>query len=312
EIRRRLLRPVHHHLGGQATVEGVGPALYRDPALGAKADHLAQRMHARVGAAGPQHPHLFPRQGRDGLLQEPLNGGPPPLALKAQHPRAVVGDHAADVSHRNRHPTHAKNSSDPARATVSPSAQRGARHSVRPTPARHPRASMAKAKSSARRKVPTNRGTSTGKRARARRRSPPVSRSAPRACWALTMRSSSSSSVGTKRSAMVIIIAISWAGKPRRWPGFSSHSRASARATGEVVRVTRDTPATNRMSRTARRPAVSSPSTAIWNGPQPAQGVPGVNSPWNTTVRATSHKTGRTLRTTNPRGSPETSAMART
>ena len=49
------------------------------------------------------------------------------------------------------------------------------------------------------------------------------------------MRSVSSKRVGMKRSAMVIIMASSWAGTPKRRKGISSASMPSVKTMGLVV-----------------------------------------------------------------------------
>ena len=68
----------------------------------------------------------------------------------------------------------------------------------------------------------------------------PLVKLAPRAVWAFMMRSVSSSSVGMKRRAMVIIMASSWAGTPTRLKGFSKCSMPSVRTIGDVVYVRRE------------------------------------------------------------------------
>ena len=65
----------------------------------------------------------------------------------------------------------------------------------------------------------------------------PVMKSAPRDCCAFMMRSVSWMSVGTKRRAIVIIIASSCAGTPTRLPGESRASIASVSFSGLVVKV---------------------------------------------------------------------------
>ncbi len=68
--------------------------------------------------------------------------------------------------------------------------------------------------------------------------SPPSSKEAPRADCAFIMRSASSIRVGINRSAMVIIMATSWAGKCSfLQTGESSLSMPSVSAMGAVVRV---------------------------------------------------------------------------
>ena len=54
--------------------------------------------------------------------------------------------------------------------------------------------------------------------------------------------------VGINRSAMVIIIASSWAGKPILANGESSRSRPSVKAIGVVVSVMSDVPDTSSIS----------------------------------------------------------------
>ena len=109
---------------------------------------------------------------------------------------------------------------------------------------------MAMARSSARRKAERNSGTSTGTKARRRFMMLPSVKSAPRDCCAFMMRSVSCMSVGTKRRAIVIIIASSCAGMPMRLPGASSASIASVSFNGLVVNVNSDD---KRMSSTSRR-----------------------------------------------------------
>ncbi len=69
----------------------------------------------------------------------------------------------------------------------------------------------------------------------ARWRMLPVSKSAPRAFWALMILSVSSMSVGMNRSAMLIIMASSWTGTRIFLRGLSSCSSPSVRAMGDVV-----------------------------------------------------------------------------
>src|SRR5690606_30315973 len=199
-------------------------------------------------------------QRGDRVLQHPLDSGPAGLALESQEIRAVIGYDTADGSHRNRHPTTAKSVSDPTSTAQSAALNRLVRQRLRPADPRQQRDSKARARPSARRNALINSGTSTGTSDRTRRMGPPVSKSAPRAFWAFIIRSSSPARVGMKRRAMLIISAISWFGTPTRRPGASSHSKASVIATGEVVKVTTDTPAASNTSRAANRPPVSSPS----------------------------------------------------
>ena len=63
----------------------------------------------------------------------------------------------------------------------------------------------------------------------------PFTKSAPREDWAFMMRSVSSKSVGMKRSAMVIIMASSCAGTPKRRNGIRRSSMPSVRTIGLVV-----------------------------------------------------------------------------
>jgi len=64
---------------------------------------------------------------------------------------------------------------------------------------------------------------------------PPAPKSAPRATWASRMRSTSSSRVGTKRSATETMTARSWDGRPRRLKGRSSLSKPPTSPEGSVV-----------------------------------------------------------------------------
>ena len=66
---------------------------------------------------------------------------------------------------------------------------------------------------------------------------PPLSISAPRAFCAAMIFSVSSRSVGTKRSAIVIIIANSCTGTCSSASGFSRRSMASVNCVGDVVNV---------------------------------------------------------------------------
>ena len=68
----------------------------------------------------------------------------------------------------------------------------------------------------------------------------PEVKSAPLAICAFIILSVSSSKVGIKRRAMVIIIANSWAGSPIFLKGLSSLSIPSVKAMGEVVKVNND------------------------------------------------------------------------
>ena len=88
----------------------------------------------------------------------------------------------------------------------------------------------------------------------------PRSRSAPRASCDLTMRSVSLSSVGMQRSAIVIIIASSCAGKPKRLNGEKMLSSPSDSAIGLVVSVSRLANSTSSVSRSAIVQASSTPS----------------------------------------------------
>ena len=119
---------------------------------------------------------------------------------------------------------------------------------------------MAMASSSARRKAPTNSGTSSGTMAFARWSRLPVSKSAPRAVCAFMILSVSSRSVGMKRRAMVIIMAISCTGKCTAFRGLSSRSSASVSAMGEVVSVKSDVPASRNTSLRLMNTANRTPS----------------------------------------------------
>jgi hypothetical protein len=66
---------------------------------------------------------------------------------------------------------------------------------------------------------------------------PPLAKSAPRATWASFMRSTSSSRVGTNRSATEIMMAMSWEGILRNRRGRRSLSIPLTRAEEEVVMV---------------------------------------------------------------------------
>ena len=77
----------------------------------------------------------------------------------------------------------------------------------------------------------------------------PDSRSAPRDSCAFMILSDSSISVGMKRSAIVIIIASSWAGKWNTLSGVRSRSMPSVSAMGDVVSVSMDAPVTSRIMR---------------------------------------------------------------
>ena len=94
---------------------------------------------------------------------------------------------------------------------------------------------MATASSSARRKELMNSGTRMGMRALARRMMLPVSKSAPRAFWALMILSVSSMRVGMKRRAIHIIMDSSCTGTLIFFKGFRSFSSPSVREMGEVV-----------------------------------------------------------------------------
>ncbi len=85
----------------------------------------------------------------------------------------------------------------------------------------------------------------------ARRKMLPLSKSAPRANCALVIFSLSSISVGIKRRAIVIIMAISWDGTPILVSGRIKYSNPSARAMGEVVRVSIDVQITRKIIRSA-------------------------------------------------------------
>ena len=115
---------------------------------------------------------------------------------------------------------------------------------------------MAVAKSKARRKADTNRGMSTGTKARMRWVMPPLSMSAPRAFWAAMILSVSSSKVGTNRSAMVIIMANSCTGTRSLARGFSSRSMASVSWVGEVVKVSTELARISAMMRTETKMAL--------------------------------------------------------
>ena len=88
---------------------------------------------------------------------------------------------------------------------------------------------------SARRKLETKSGTKSGSRALARSVILPVSKSAPLAFCADMILSVSSMSVGMKRSAMLIIMLISWTGTLSFLSGPSRISSPSVRAMGLVV-----------------------------------------------------------------------------
>ena len=133
---------------------------------------------------------------------------------------------------------------------------------------------MAMASSSARRKALTNRGTSSGTIAFARRKRLPDSKSAPRAICAFMILSASSIKVGMKRRAMDIIMAISWAGKRRRVNGRIRLSMPSVREMAEVVSVRSCEAVMSSTSRTARKAARRRPMSVTVMNFQENSGVP--------------------------------------
>ena len=133
---------------------------------------------------------------------------------------------------------------------------------------------MAIARSYARRNAETNRGIKTGTIAFTRWITPPLSKSAPRAFWALMILSVSSSRVGTNRSAMVIIMAISCTGTFSFFSGRSSRSSASVNWVGLVVKVRMALHTIRVLMRTATKTARRIPSTVIRIKPHCSTGSP--------------------------------------
>ena len=124
------------------------------------------------------------------------------------------------------------------------------------------------ARSVARLNAPTNSGTSRGIIALARAIRLPLSKSAPRAICAFMILSASSSSVGMKRSAMVIIIASSCEGKRSFDSGRIMRSRPSVSTTGDVVNVSIEVPITRNTRRSEKKTAFCSPSFVSFKKPQ--------------------------------------------
>ena len=104
--------------------------------------------------------------------------------------------------------------------------------------------------------------------------------------------SASSIKVGTKRSAIVIIMAISCAGTPTRFAGCMRVSKASVRASGDVVYVR----SADKRIRSANLSAMKKPFAApcqvrskshTWK-----KASPGVLTRWMTNVKAMIHESG--------------------
>ena len=163
---------------------------------------------------------------------------------------------------------------------------------------------MASASSSARRKLSTNSGVSTGTSALARLMGPPLPKSAPRARWARMIWSSSTSSVGMKRSAMVTMRASSSVGTRSRRSGRPSHASPSVSARGAVVSVSTDPMSTRTTSRRLRKAANSSPAQEKSKTQKLKNGSPGANSTWARNVSAISQRSGRNARQNQAAGTP--------
>ena len=120
----------------------------------------------------------------------------------------------------------------------------------------------------------------------------PVVKSAPRACCAFMILSVSSRSVGTKRSAIVIIIASSCAGTPTRLSGESSASSASVSFSGLVVNVSSDESSRSSTRRRQMKKPCESPSQVRENSQTCAISSPGVVQRWMRNVKSRIHQSG--------------------
>ena len=163
---------------------------------------------------------------------------------------------------------------------------------------------MASASSSARRKLSTNSGVSTGTSALARRIGPPLPKSAPRARWARMIWSSSTSSVGMKRRAIVTMSASSSVGTWSRRSGRPSQARPSVSASGGVVSVSTEPISTSTSSRRLRNAANSRPAHEKWKIQKLKNASPGANSTCARKVSPTSHRSGRKARQNHAAGTP--------
>ena len=104
----------------------------------------------------------------------------------------------------------------------------------------------------------------------------PAVKSAPLDDWAFIMRSVSSRRVGIKRSAIVIIMASSCAGTPKRRNGMRRASIPSVSTIGLVVYVKRDEKAIRNTRRSVIKTPFLTPSSVIFTGPSLKISVPGV------------------------------------
>ncbi len=137
-------------------------------------------------------------------------------------------------------------------------------------------ASIAIARSFARRKALMKSGTRIGTIAFARWRRLPLSKSAPRACCAFMILSVSSMRIGMKRSAIDIIIEISCTGTPTFFRAPSPFSRPSVSWFGVVVSVMSEEPSTRRIRRAPIMSAMWRPSRVIFRIQNCTSTSPGV------------------------------------
>ena len=92
EVMRDLLHLQHPDAGGQETVERAQEVLRRDARAGLAVRHLAERVHARVGAPGAVEANLLAGDLLQGVHQRALDGGNVGLDLPAVELAAVVGE----------------------------------------------------------------------------------------------------------------------------------------------------------------------------------------------------------------------------
>ena len=95
----------HRHVVGQFGVEGFFQDVGAQLAGGLKTDHLAQRMHARVGAPAGRDADRLSGDLRDRRFERALQRARPLLPLPAGVVRAIVSECEFEGSHAKKFET---------------------------------------------------------------------------------------------------------------------------------------------------------------------------------------------------------------
>jgi hypothetical protein len=100
----RELRGAHANVRRQPGIDRQRQLLDRHASLGGERGHLADGVHAGIGATGADDRHARPGDDGDGLLEDPLHGAERfpvgrLLALPPMEVGAVVGDQQAVPGH---------------------------------------------------------------------------------------------------------------------------------------------------------------------------------------------------------------------